>query len=164
MLGLVFERLRDGGVLPTDDLSRHIESEFVDAAMASGIAKAYDLMLSGDHEAALHMLLVRIERVVRHIARSLGLAVFREPSLDGKSLGAYKGLGELLGMLEGRVPEQHRRYFAVLLTERTGLNLRNRSAHGLMDGASLEDAALALHVLIVLSHWSTTPLDSAEAD
>lgn len=157
MLGLIFERLREGGRLSPADVGARIEGEFVDTAMAASIARAYDLMLSGDHEAALHMLLVRIERLVRRVARTLGVAVFREPSLDGKSLGAYKGLGELFGLLEGRVPEQHRRYFAVLLTERTGLNLRNRSAHGLMDGASLEDAALALHVLIVLSHWSTTP-------
>jgi len=156
MLGLIFERLREGGRLSAADVGVHIEGEFIDAAMASAIARAFDHMLSGDHEAALHLLLVRIERVVRHVARTLGLAVFREPSLDGKSLGAYKGLGELLGLLEGRVPEQYRRYFAVLLTERTGLNLRNRSAHGLMDGASLEHAALALHVLMVLSRWSTS--------
>ena len=82
--------------------------------------------------------------------------MFREPSLDGKSVGAYKGLGELFRLLEGRVPEHYRRYFAVLLTERTGLNLRNRSAHGLMEGASREEAALALHVLLVLSRWSTS--------
>lgn len=155
MLGLVFRRLRDEGRLSSTDLGAQLGGEFIGAELAAGIAKAYDFMQAGDHEAALHMLFVRIERVVRHVARTLGLAVFREPSLDGKSLGAYKGLGELLGLLEGRVPEQHRRYFAVLLTERTGLNLRNRSAHGLMEGASVEDAALALHVLMVLSQWST---------
>jgi hypothetical protein len=165
MLGLIFERLRDGGMLPAADLARHIESEFVDAAMATGITKAYDLMLGGEHEAAMHMLLVRIERTVRHVARTLGLAVFREPSLDGKSMGAYKGLGELLSLLEGRVPEHHRRYLAVLLTERTSLNLRNRSAHGLMDGASIEAAALALHALLVLSRWSTSaPPGSSEGE
>lgn len=164
MLGLIFERLRDSGALPTDDVARHMESEFIDAAMASGIAKAYDLMLEGEHEAALHMLLVRIERTVRHIARTLGLPVFREPSLDGKSLGAYKGLGELLSLLEGRVPEHHRRYLAVLLTERTGVNLRNRSAHGLMDGASIEEAALALHALLVLSGWSTNAPREGEGE
>lgn len=163
MVGLVFRRLRDERRLSSTDLGAQLVGEFIDAELAAGIAKAYDFMQAGDHEAALHMLLVRIERVVRHVARTLGLAVFREPSLDGKSLGAYKGLGELLGLLEGRVPEEHRRYFAVLLTERTGLNLRNRSAHGLMIGASLEDAALALHVLMVLSQWSTTSPDGSDA-
>jgi hypothetical protein len=69
-------------------------------------------------------------------------------------MGAYKGLGELLSLLEGRVPEHQRRYFAVLLTERTGMNLRNRSAHGLMEAVSREEAALALHVLLAISLWS----------
>lgn len=162
MLRLIFERLRDGGLLSVADLEAHAVGEFIDEATATGIGRAYGHMLAGDPEAALHVLLVRIERVVRQLARLLGLTVFREPCLDGTSMGAYKGLGELLAMLEDRVPEPHRRYFAVLLTERTGLNLRNRSAHGLMEGASLEEAALALHVLLVLSRWSTSSQEGAD--
>lgn len=156
-LGLILQRLQEDGRLSVAELQEHVLGEFIDESTAEGIGKAYAHLLAGDFEAALHFLLVRIERVVREIARSLGMSVFREPSLDGKSMGAYKGLGELLSLLERRVPENQRRYFAVMLTERTGLNLRNRSAHGLMQAVSLEEAVLALHVLIVVSRWSTIP-------
>lgn len=164
MLGLIFARLRDEGRFSAADVQTHLVGEFIDEATARGIAKAYQHMIGGDPEAALLMLLVRVERVIRHVARSLGLAVFREASLDGKAMGVYKGLGELLSLLEGRVPEGHRRYFTVLLTERTGINLRNRSAHGLMEAASFEEAALALHVLVAISRWSTSPHELHEPE
>lgn len=151
--------------LTVADMERLAQGQFVDAATAEGVARAYSDLLAGDYEGAMHRLLPRIERIVRDVARSLGLPVYREPTLDGRSLGAYKGLGELLGLLEGRVPEQHRRYFAVLLTERTGLNVRNRAAHGLMREVSIEEAALALHVMIVLCRWTTdAPATPDESD
>lgn len=162
-LGTIIGRLEREARLSAAELRQHAVGEFVDDSIAEGMAKAYGYLEAGDFEAALQCLLVRIERVIRETARSLGLPVFREPSLDGKSIGAYKGLGELLSLLEGRVPENQRRYFTVLLTERTGINLRNRSAHGLMQAVSLEEASLALHVLIVISRWSANAPDAGES-
>lgn len=161
LLGEILERLGSQGRLTVTGLSALSRGQFVDTETADGIAKAYGHFCAGDFEAALHYLLVRIERVLRNMAQTLGLPTYREPSLDGKSLGAYKGLGELLALLEGRVPENSRRYLSVLLSERTGLNLRNRSAHGLMQGVSRDEAALAFHVMTVLSRWSTVDTDSA---
>lgn len=155
MLGLIFARLRDEGRMSPDDVRAFVRSELIDEATAEGIAAAYAHLIADDPESALHVLLVRLERVVRRVARELGITVFREPTLDGKSRGAYKGLGELLSLLNGHVPEHHRRYFMVLLTERSGINLRNRAAHGLMGEVSIEEALLALHVLLVVSTWSS---------
>ncbi len=58
------------------------------------------------------------------------------------------------------MPENQRRYLAVLLTERTGLNLRNRAAHGLMDAVALEEASLGFHALLVISTWRVGPSDA----
>lgn len=155
MLGLIFKRVRDEGRISPDDVRSFVQAEVIDEATAEGVAAAWGHLVADDPEAALLGLLVRVERVMRRVARELGIAVFREPTLDGKSRGAYKGLGELLSLLQGRVPENHRRYFMVLLTERSGINLRNRAAHGLMGEVSTEDALLVLHVLLVVSTWSS---------
>jgi hypothetical protein len=157
MLGLVFERFLNEGRISAADLRSCVVSELIDQATADGVATAFEHLVAGDPEAALLMLLTRVERVLRRAARELGIAVFREPTLDGKSRGAYKGLGELLSLLQGLVPEHHRRYFMVLLTEKSGINLRNRAAHGLMT-PSVEDALLALHVMLVMSTWSSGPV------
>lgn len=154
LLGMIVGRLAGDPRMEPDDLRRLAAGDFIDAVTSEGIARAYRDIQNGDYEAALNRLLPRIERVIRHVARELGLVVFREPSLDGATLGAYKGLGDLLRMIEGRMPEHQRRYLTVLLTERTGLNLRNRAAHGLMESVSLEEASLALHALLVISTWS----------
>ncbi|MFJ5861196.1 DUF4209 domain-containing protein [Pseudarthrobacter sp. NPDC092439] len=161
-MGEILERLGSQGRLAEADVRTLSTGEFVDTETSDGIAQAYRHFLVGDFEAALHYLLVRIERVLRNMAQALGLPTYREPSLDGKSLGGYKGLGELLALLEGRVPENARRYLSVLLSERTGLNLRNRSAHGLMQVVSRDEAALAFHVMTVLSRWSTVDDDRTE--
>lgn len=162
VLGMITERVTTGALLAPSDIRRLVAGEFIDDSLAEGIAQAYQDIQDGDYEAALHRLLVRIERVVRSVARNLGLPVFREPTLDGKWMGVYRGLGDLLNLIEGRVPENQRRYFMVLLTERTGINLRNRSAHGLISTVSREEAALALHVLLVMSQWSVRPPDTGE--
>ncbi|HZL05394.1 MAG TPA: DUF4209 domain-containing protein [Coriobacteriia bacterium] len=161
LLGMIMERLAVGNKLAPADVQRFVVGDFIDDSMAEGIARSYEDIQNGDYEAALHRLLARAERAIRRVSRELGLAILREPSLDGKSLGAYKGLGELLRLFEGRMPEHQRRYLAVLLTERTGLNLRNRSAHGLMEAVSLEEAALALHAVLGISRWSVGASDAS---
>lgn len=55
-----------------------------------------------------------------------------------------KGLGELLSLLSGALPEPTRRYLKVLLVEVTGLNLRNRIGHGLDDEVARREAALLI--------------------
>ncbi len=56
-----------------------------------------------------------------------------------------KGLGELLGSLEGSLHEPTRRYLKVLPTEVTALNLRNRVGHGLDDEIAQRKTSLLIH-------------------
>ena len=56
-----------------------------------------------------------------------------------------KGLGELLGALEGSLHEPTRRYLRVLLCEVTALNLRNRVGHGLDDEIAERETSLLIH-------------------
>jgi len=40
-----------------------------------------------------------------------------------------------------------------VLVDRLGLNLRNRAMHGLIEDVSAGDAALALHIALMLGAW-----------
>ena len=130
-----------------------VEASAFDAAGAASIGRAFGYYVGGDYEASLFILLPRIERAVRRIARSLGLSIYEEPRTDGTRYGNYKGLGELLRILKGRAPEAQRRYMSRILVDRLGLNLRNRGLHGLMEEATAADAALAIHVGLILGTW-----------
>lgn len=157
----ILQRLAEEGRVSPDDVREFLEGPIIDQRTAQSVAQAYDDFIAGDYEACLHRVLPRIERVIRTMARLVGLSVYREPTIDGRTQGAYKGLGELLGLLQGRIPEHCRRYIMILLSERTGLNLRNRAAHGLMDEVAPEEAALAMHTMLILALWS---IDGTDGD
>ncbi|MFC8190375.1 DUF4209 domain-containing protein [Cellulomonas sp. NPDC057328] len=154
-------------------VKQFVEASAFDTAGAASMGRAFGHYIAGDYEASLFVLLPRIERAVRRIARSLGLSIYEEPRTDGTRYGNYKGLGELLRILKGRAPEAQRRYMSRILVDRLGLNLRNRGLHGLMEEATAADAALAIHIGLILGTWqvaqapdvgATEPDQAAEED
>jgi hypothetical protein len=56
-----------------------------------------------------------------------------------------------LGKLQAVVVEPSWRYLTVLLTRETGVNLRNRISHGLIDEVRREEAVLLIHVCFHLA-------------
>lgn len=120
------------------------QSDLIDSAVASRIGRAIELFESGDNDSAAAVLAPRLERVIRRVAGAVGITVTRSPDRRGRS-GGVKGLGELLGLLEGALEEPNRRYLKVLLSEVTGLNLRNRIGHGLDEEIAQREAALLIH-------------------
>lgn len=152
MLTQIIERIRD--TISAQEVEDFAGGDFADESVSRALSKAYGAIQTGDFDESLNYSVARIEPVLREVARTIGLAVYREPSRDGRSMGKYKGLGELLAILEGHVPETHRRYMSVLLTERLGLNVRNRWAHGLIRSASPIDCLLVWHVLLIVSRWT----------
>ena len=77
-------------------------------------------------------------------------------------------MGELLGLLQGPLPESTRRYLKVLLSEVTGLNLRNRIGHGLDDEITQREAALliqcACHLRLLTPERPPSPSDASTED
>ena len=126
------------------DASDWFENDVIEPAVASKFGRAISLYEMGDFDSAAAVLAPRLERVVRRIAAAVGLTVTRSPDTRGRS-GGVKGLGELLGLLEGALHEPTRRYLRTLLSEVTGLNLRNRIGHGLDDETAQREAALLIH-------------------
>ena len=62
----------------------------------------------------------------------------------------------ILADLDGVLDAKWRRYFANVLCDDLGINLRNRIAHGLVDEVAREDAALLVHIAFALSLFRST--------
>jgi hypothetical protein len=124
--------------------SKWFESELIEPEVAERLGRAMELYESGDPDSAAALLAPRLERVIRRIASLVGLTVTKSPDRRGNP-GGVKGLGQLIGALEGALAEPTRRYLRVLLSEVTGLNLRNRVGHGLADLVAQREAALLIH-------------------
>ncbi|MFZ6003122.1 MAG: DUF4209 domain-containing protein [Actinomycetota bacterium] len=141
----ILERIREryGPIAANTDW---LKSDLIDVSVASKIRRAIELYEADDPDSAASVLAPRLERIVRRLASAVGLTVTRSPDRHGRS-GGVKGLGDLLGTLEGFLPEPTRRYLKVLLSEVTGLNLRNRIGHGLDDEIAKREAALLIHAV-----------------
>jgi hypothetical protein len=120
------------------------ESDLIPPPVAAKVVRAIELYEAGDFDSCASVLAPRLERIIRRIAGAVGLTVTRSPDRHGRS-GGVKGLGELLGLLAGGLPEPTRRYLKVLLVEVTGINLRNRVGHGLDEDVTQRDACLLIH-------------------
>lgn len=111
--------------------------------VAESIANSVNWYFEGEYEVSGHLLVPKIEVIIRNLARELGLAIFREPV--GSTPGQVIPLGALLNNLRGKLDESWRRYFVNLLTNPIGMNLRNRICHGLIEQVTRSDVALLIH-------------------
>lgn len=155
----ILRRLHSEKGLQAADVAGCFAGSVFTSQDAEAVGRAYIHHASGRHEEAVLLTIPRIEAMLRRAARSIGINIFAEPTLDGKHAGVYRGMGELLRRLKGRAPENHRRYFEALLTDHLALNLRNRYMHGLIEESSATDSALVLHAALVLGTWRVTPPD-----
>jgi hypothetical protein len=121
------------------------ETDIIEGAVASKIASALAFFEAGDYDTAGFALAPRLERIVRRIAFRCGVPVTKGADARGRP-GGVRGLGALVDALEGRVDERIRRYWRAVLSEPTGLNLRNDVAHALIDEVKPPQTVLLLHV------------------
>ncbi|MGE0796629.1 MAG: DUF4209 domain-containing protein, partial [Acidimicrobiia bacterium] len=138
-------------------------TEIVEPSVAQRIGRALALYSEGDYDSCASVLAPRLERIVRRIAAGTGLTTTKSPDRHGRA-GGVKGLGELLALLDGPMPEPSRRYLKVLLSEVTGLNLRNRIGHGLDDEVAQREAALLIHCACHLRLLRPAPGGSGGGD
>lgn len=131
-------------------LTDYFTGELIEPEVAERMARALELFWDGEADESAHLLVPRIERVVREMARRVGLPVFREPV--GDKPGGVIGLGSLLHDVAGAFadPGWHA-YLVVLLSDPLGMNLRNAISHGLVGRVGKPTAALLIQVSCLLS-------------
>lgn len=151
---------------PIADMAAWFEGPLIEASVTNRIGRAIELYEQGDYDDSAHVLVPRLERIVRGMARGVGLAITRGPGRGGYP-GGVRGLGNILEALGEVLPEASWRYLTILLAEVTGLNLRNRISHGLVDRVTQQEAALLLHAachLALLSRSAEPIVASPEID
>ncbi len=145
---------------PIEELSEFFATTIIPRDVSENIAQAIMWYFKEEFDVASHLLVPRIENIIRIIAREVGLPIIREPI--GTMPGGVVQLGNLLTMLQEKMDESWRRYFYNLLVNPIGVNLRNRICHGLLPKATKEDAALLIHIACNLRLIQITQNDKPE--
>lgn len=104
-------------------------SDLIKTRFAKPLAHGAYLIATGRPDDGAHVMLPRIESVIRELAFQCGCPITIDPK--GNVPGGVKTLGATLAMLEGIIEEDWRRHFVNLLVDPLGVNLRNRVLHGL---------------------------------
>jgi hypothetical protein len=148
----VLERVRSRfGEPPTSDVGDYFTTPEITSVIAERLARAVELFWLGQYDECVHVILPRLEAVIRNMCRDMGFVVIKEP--QGAKPGGVRTLGELIRGLKGHYDESWRRYLWNLLAEPLGTNLRNLYLHGLVPPGSREHAALlvqaACHLRLV---------------
>jgi hypothetical protein len=132
-----------------DALTAFFATSLIDVEVADQIARAVELHWSHDHDESVHLLIPRLETVLRELARRVGVPIIREPI--GAEPGGVRGLGAIFQDLRGafRHAGWHA-YLENLLTDPLGVNLRNAVAHGLRPRFTKVDSALLIHAACYL--------------
>jgi hypothetical protein len=136
------------GDVAHEDLAKLFETPLIPRDVADRVARALELYREGSFDESAHVLLPRIEAILRNIVRSMNMTIVRPPR--GESPGGVRLLGELINSLTGRLDESWRRYLRTALIEPTGLNLRNSLLHGLVPSAERAQAAILIQIAAYL--------------
>lgn len=147
---------------PHDDLTEFFTTELIRPETAERIAAAVECFLDERFDESAHILVPRIEAVIRELALAAGVPVAREPF--GSEPGGVATLGTLLRGIAGRLDESWLRYLLNTLVEHGGLNLRNRISHGLLDRCGPLEAGLLIHIACYLAalQFRATEADEQE--
>lgn len=154
----VLDRIHEEKTPPThEELTDFFTTSLITPEVADRFARGFVLFWADQPDEASHIVVPRLEAVIREMCRQAGMAIIREPR--GRTPGGVRLLGELLFSLQGRLDESWRRYLVNLLVDPVGTNLRNRIAHALVPKATRQEAALLLHAACFLSLLANRPAE-----
>jgi hypothetical protein len=154
--GVFLGSLLDGaaehhGRPPHDELAAHFATELIGSQRGERFARALELFWDGDYDASAHVLVPRLESVLRDLARARGITIVK-PVSEG-SYGGVISLNTVMSKLRAMDPDvEWLDCLEALLCDPLALNLRNLIAHGLVPAIGGGGAALLLHAACFLSH------------
>lgn len=136
------------------DLRSWLDDGPADGVVADALARSLEHFHNRRYDEAGHVALPRVERLIRHIARSCGVSTTKRPT---KRVGGVRGLGEILNDLRGDdetgpiLPEPVLTAAELTLVDPDSINLRNNVLHGISDEVRAGDAALILQLGLALA-------------
>jgi hypothetical protein len=146
-----------------EDLADFLTSDFIEPEVAERIARAIELFWEEQFDESAHVIVPRLERVLREMARQVGIPIVREPRPD-KEIGGVEMLGGLLRDLKGAFADAGwHAYLLNLLADPLGLNLRNRISHGLHGTVGAIDASLLAQAALLFAGMSLQPAEEPQA-
>jgi hypothetical protein len=133
-----------------DELTAHFATELIGPERGERFARALELFWDGDYDASAHVLVPRLESVLRDLARARGITIVK-PVSEG-NYGGVISLNTVMSKLREIDPDfEWFDYLEALLCDPLALNYRNRIAHGLVSAVGGGGAALLLHAACFLS-------------
>lgn len=156
---VILRHLTDAGRWTADALTDYLASgvAFAEASLPM-LRTGIERYVARDFISALHVLVPRVEDILRRLLEKLGLPT---TTIDTRGVTKEIALGELLKApaLSAGLGEDFSFYLAFLFTEQQGLNLRNDVAHGLLTAQAAHEGAatLVVDVLLRLRTLAITP-------
>lgn len=145
-------------------LAEHFATDLIGEVRADRVARALELFWEGDHDASAHVLVPRLESILRDIARAQGITVVKYAG-EG-TFGGSISLNTVMAKLRELNPDvPWLDYLEALLCDPLSINLRNLIAHGLVGGVGATGAGLLLHAACYLALLGEGPTaDSGTPD
>ncbi len=144
-----------------DEVAGAFEAVWCPPDIARKFARALEHYLAGAFDESVLVMLPRIEKVIRNLAREAGVAIIQNPHSNNRN--GVRTLGELLfGGLQNVLDEHLHRHLVVELIKPTGLNLRNNHLHGLAGEGDRVSAALLMHTGALITHLQKTARSSGD--
>ena len=153
--------VRHHGRPTRESVAAHFATDLIGEDRAERIARALELFWDQDYDASAHVLVPRLESIVRDLARLRGITTVK-PVAEG-SYGGAVSLNVLMPKLRALDPDvEWLDYIEALLCDPLAMNLRNDIAHGLVPRVGGVGAALLLHTACWLALLRATMVADAD--
>lgn len=126
-----------------EELAQHFSTELIGDGRGERIARAVELFWDEEYDESAHLIVPRLESILRDIARLNGILIVKRAQ-EGR-FGGVVSLNVILAKLrELYEPEPWFDYLEALLCDPLAINLRNDIAHGLIERVGGVGAALLI--------------------
>jgi hypothetical protein len=163
-LGRLFDAIPENHGRPShEDLTSYFATELIGEQRAERIARAFELFWDTDYDASAHVLVPRLESILRDLARARGVTIVKH--VDEGSYGGVVSLNTIMRKLRELDPDiAWLDYLEALLCDPLAINLRNVISHGLAPQVGGTSASLLLHAALWLARVRLTAADSPETE
>lgn len=145
---------------PREELAQHFSTELIGGVRGERIARAVEFFWDEEYDEAAHLIVPRLESVLRDMARLSGIPIVK-PAEEGR-FGGVVSLNVVLAKLrELFEPAPWFDYLEALLCDPLATNLRNNIAHGLVKRVGGVHAALLIQAACYLALMAKDPDSSS---